>query len=150
MFPSAERIAEINPFYVMNLLSRAEDLEQKGKDIVHLEIGEPDFKSPPAVIEAGIRALRSGSVKYTPAAGLPALRQAISDYYRRRYQLNISADRVFVTPGATGGLLLALGVLLNNSDQVLLTDPGYPCNRNLVRLFDAEAKLVPVQPADNY
>lgn len=150
MLPASQRIAEINPFFVMSLLDRAKKLESQGKDIVHLEIGEPDFESPRAVTDAGIHALQSGVVKYTPAAGLPELRQAIADFYKRKYQLNIAADRIFVTPGATGALLLALALILNRDDQVLMADPSYPCNRNLVRLFDARAKLIPVKSSDNY
>ncbi len=150
MLSGAERIAEINPFYVMSLLDRAKKLESQGRDVVHLEIGEPDFKSTPFVTDAGIRALRTGVVKYTPAAGLPELRHAIADYYKRKYQLDVTANRIFVTPGATGALLLALAMILNRGDQVLMADPSYPCNRNLVRLFDAHAKLIPVESSDNY
>ncbi len=150
MLSISNRMKEVNPFYAMSLLARAGELEREGRDIVHLEIGEPDFKSPPAVIEAGMRSLSSGMIKYTAAAGLPELRSAIAAYYQSHYKLNIPAERIFITPGASGGLLLALGVLLNARDQVLMADPSYPCYRNLVRLFESEAKLIPVGPKENY
>ena len=150
MLSISNRMKEIHPFYVMSLLSRAGELEREGRDIIHLEIGEPDFDSPPVVIEAGMRSLNSGAIKYTAAAGLPELRSAIADYYKNHYKLNISAERIFITPGASGGLLLALGVLLNAGDQVLMADPSYPCYRNMVRLFEAEPKLISSGPEEDY
>jgi len=150
MLSTSNRMKEINPFYVMSLLSRAGELEREGRDIIHLEIGEPDFISPPAVIKAGMRSLSSGAIKYTAAAGLPELRSAIAAYYKSHYKLNIPAERIFITPGASGALLLALGVLLNAGDQVVMADPSYPCYRNMVRLFDSEPKLVATGPEEEY
>lgn len=140
----------IQPFHVMSLLRRSQELEQKGHDIVHMEIGEPDFPSPPAVVDAGIRALAGGNIKYTASAGLPELREAIAAYYRRRYQIEISSERIFVTPGGSGALLAAFAILVNSREQILMADPCYPCNRNMVGLFDGETKLIPVGSEVNY
>lgn len=140
----AGRIHAIRPFQVMEILARARRLEAEGRDIVHMEIGEPDFPTPPRVAEAAAEFIRRGEVKYTPAAGLLELREAIAGYYRRRYGVGVAPERVFVTPGATGGFLLALGLLLDSGARVALADPGYPCYANFVRLFGGEPHLVPV------
>jgi aspartate/methionine/tyrosine aminotransferase len=146
----AGRIQAIQPFYVMSLLRRSRELEQSGRDIVHMEIGEPDFPTPPAVIDAGGRALKSGSIKYTVAAGMPELRQAIADYYRIQYGVQLTSDRILVTPGGSGGLLLAFAMLVSQGVEVLMADPCYPCNRNMIRLFDGDATLIPAGPERNY
>jgi len=140
----AHRMQGITSFYVMELLQRARQLEQQGRDIIHMEIGEPDFPTPPAVLEAGSRFLASGDVKYTQAAGLPELRAAIAEYYRSQYQVNLDPRRIFITPGASGAFLLAFGISLNPGEQIMMADPCYPCNDNFVRLFDAETQFVNV------
>lgn len=140
----AHRMADIESFQVMDLLARARELEGQGRDIVHMEIGEPDFPTPEPITAAAQRALAEGKTHYTPALGLPALREAIAAFYRQRYGVSVSAERIVITPGASGALLLALGVLLNPGDKVLLADPGYPCNRHFVRFLDGVARSVPV------
>jgi aspartate/methionine/tyrosine aminotransferase len=133
----ARRMLDIQPFHVMALLARARELEAQGRSIIHMEIGEPDFPSPQPVIAAGIRALQQGNIHYTPALGLPQLREAIAAFYLKRYGLRISPARIIVTPGASGALLLALGILINPGEKVLMSDPGYPCNRHFVRLIES-------------
>ena len=133
--PLARRIAEIAPFHVMELLARARELEAQGRSIVHMEIGEPDFLTPKPVCDAGIRAIETGKLLYTPALGLPELRAAIARHYHDRYQVEVPASRIIITTGASGALLLAIGVLIDPGDEVLMADPGYPCNRNFVRLM---------------
>jgi aspartate/methionine/tyrosine aminotransferase len=133
----ARRMSDIRPFHVMALLARARELEAQGRSIIHMEIGEPDFPSPQPVIAAGIRALQQGNIHYTPALGLPELREAIAAFYLKRYGLRISPARFVVTPGASGALLLALGILINPGEKVLMSDPGYPCNRHFVRLIES-------------
>lgn len=146
----SSRMQAISPFHALSLLRRSKELERKGRDIVHMEIGEPDFPTPPKVVSAGIRALKSGNIKYTIAAGLSDLRQAIAEHYLARNRIKIPVDRIFVTPGGSGALLLAFAALVNKQAQILMADPCYPCNRNMVRLFDGEPKLIPVGPACNY
>ena len=144
------RALEIEPFRVMDILAQARALEAQGRDIVHMEIGEPDFPTPAPIIAAGIEALKAGHTHYTPALGLPQLREAIAAFYATRYGVTISPSRVVVTPGSSGALLLALAVLLNPGDEVLLTDPGYPCNRHFARFIEGRAVALPVTAATQY
>ena len=109
----ANRVSDIPPFQVMKVLARAKQLEAEGRDIIHLEVGEPDFGTPEPVVTAAQQALSDQLTHYTPALGLPELRQAVADYYKQRYQLNISSERVVITPGASGGLLLTFALLCN-------------------------------------
>ncbi len=145
----ARRMAHIQPFYVMDLLARARELEARGRSIIHMEIGEPDFITPAPVIEAGRRALSAGRTHYTPALGLPALRQGIADSYRQ-YGVEIDPSRVLVTPGSSGALQLVMSLLVNPGDEVLMADPGYPCNRHFVRLVEGVPVSVPVGPESGY
>ncbi|WP_347989229.1 pyridoxal phosphate-dependent aminotransferase [Methylomonas sp. AM2-LC] len=146
----AHRMQGITPFYVMELLQRAQQLEQQGRDIIHMEIGEPDFTTPSAVLAAGKDCLNTGEIKYTAAAGLPTLRTAIAKFYQQQYAVNLDPRRVIVTPGASGAFLLAFGISLNPGNSVLMADPCYPCNDNFVRLFDAETQFVPVGADTDY
>ena len=146
----ADRMQQIQPFFVMDLLARARQLETEGKTIVHMEIGEPDFPTPAPIIEAGRQALADEQTHYTPALGLPALRKKIAEYYLKDFQLDLDPRRIIITPGASGALQLALAVLVNPQSKVLLTDPGYPCNRHMVRLFEGESVSVPVDESSQY
>jgi aspartate/methionine/tyrosine aminotransferase len=134
----------------MRVLARAKELEAQGRDIVHMEVGEPDFATPAPIVEAGRRALSDGLTRYTPAAGLPMLREGIAQYYGDRFAVPVSPGRVLVTPGASGALHLVLAGLLDPGDQVLLTDPGYPCYRHLVGLLGGRSRLVPLRPDDDF
>lgn len=134
----------------MTLLARAKALEAQGRDIVHMEIGEPDFPTPRPVCEAGIKVLEQGELFYTPALGIPALREAIAGFYQTRYGVTLDATRVVVTTGSSGALLLAIAALVNPGDQVLMADPGYPANRHFVRLMEGEAVGIPVGPDSHY
>jgi len=140
----SRRSDEIAPFHVMSLLARAQALEQAGHDVIHLEIGEPDFITAEPVVRAGQAALAAGHTRYTAARGLPALREAISGFYGRRYGLDIDPGRILVTPGGSGALLLASSLLVDPGRHWLLADPGYPCNRHFLRLVEGGAQLVPV------
>ena len=115
---SARRLGEITPFQVMEIQRRAWALESAGRSIIHMEIGEPDFTAPTPVVEAAIRALRSGATHYTSALGIPALREAIAQDYDWRYGLHIEPERVVVTAGGSGALLLAMGALVDPGREV--------------------------------
>ena len=141
---------DISPFYVMELLQRARELQNQGEDIIHMEIGEPDFPTPEGIVQAGIDHIRTGQVKYTPAAGLPELREKIAEYYQERYSVFVEKERIFITPGASGAFLLTLGASLNPGEEVLLADPCYPCNCNFIKLFGGLAKLIPVNEQSDY
>ncbi|MDH5424089.1 MAG: pyridoxal phosphate-dependent aminotransferase [Gammaproteobacteria bacterium] len=146
----ADRLQNIQPFFVMDLLARARELEAQGRSIIHMEIGEPDFPSPLPVIEAGRQSLADEKTHYTPALGLPELREKLADYYQSEFNVTVSAQRIIITPGASGALQLALAVLVNAGDEVIMADPGYPCNRHMVRLFGGKAVSVPVSPESEY
>ncbi|WJW76525.1 pyridoxal phosphate-dependent aminotransferase [Thiohalobacter sp. IOR34] len=146
----AARMQDIQPFHVMKLLARARALEAAGRHIVHLEIGEPDFPTAAPIVAAGRAALAAGHTHYTPATGLPELRQALSDHYRTRYGLEVAPRRILITPGASGALQLLMAALVDPGRQVLMSDPGYPCNRNFVRLVEGEALNVPTDAEHGY
>lgn len=146
----ARRMERIAPFYVMDLLARAKRLENAGRSVIHMEVGEPDFVTPDLVIEAGKAALDAGHTGYTPATGIPELRQAISEHYRQKYQVEVDPRRIIVTPGSSGALQLMMGVLVNPGEQVLMSDPGYPCNKNFVAFASGEAVPLPVGPETEY
>ena len=148
-FP-ASRLQRIAPFHVMELLARARTLEAQGRDIIHMEVGEPDFTTPPQIVAAAQAHLASGRVFYTPALGLPELRQAIADFYGTRYRISVPASRIVVTAGASGALLLALACLCEAGSEWLLTDPGYPCNANFVRSFEGVPVTIPVAAENKF
>ncbi|MDP2824213.1 MAG: pyridoxal phosphate-dependent aminotransferase [Sulfuritalea sp.] len=146
----ASRMAQIAPFHVMELMARAAALEAEGRSIIHLEVGEPDFATADPILEAAQGFLSGGHVHYTAALGLTQLREAISGFYHTRYGIEVSPARIVVTAGASGALLLALGVLVNPGDEWLLPDPGYPCNRHFVRLLEGRPVSLAVEAASNY
>lgn len=139
--PLAGRVDRIAAFRVVQVLERACELERQGRHIVHLEIGEPDFPSAPAIIDAGIHALEAGRTGYTQPLGLPALREAIAARYG---DLGISPERIVVTTGASAALNLLMQILVNPGDEVLISDPGYPCNGAFVQAAGGTVRGVPV------
>ena len=140
----AKRMGDIAPFYVMDILARAKLLEAAGRTVIHMEVGEADFPTPSAISAAGQEALALGLTRYTPAAGTWELRTAIARDYQERYGVALAPERIVVTPGASGALQLVLAVLIDPGDTVLLADPGYPCHRHLVRLFEGKPVGIPV------
>ena len=134
----------------MDILAQAKTLAQQGKEIYHLEVGEPDFPTAEGIISAGVNALNEFKTHYTPALGLPELREAIADYYHRKFSLDINPERIIVTAGASGALQLSLLCLLDAGDNVLLTDPGYPCNKNIAEVLAADTLSVPVDAKSCY
>ncbi|WP_165674815.1 pyridoxal phosphate-dependent aminotransferase [Metapseudomonas otitidis] len=144
------RSRAIEPFHVMALLARANELQAEGHDVIHLEIGEPDFTTAAPIVEAGQAALAAGHTRYTAARGLPELRRAIAGFYGQRYGLDIDPERILITPGGSGALLLASSLLVDPGRHWLLADPGYPCNRHFLRLVEGSAQLVPVGPETRY
>lgn len=144
--------AEFNipPFHVMDILARAKQMESQGRQVVHMEIGEPDFSSPQTIIQAGITALQENKTFYTPATGLPALQQRISQYYKNVFEVNVDARQVIITPGASGALQLIFAYVLRKGRKIMIADPNYPCNRNLPILYDGEAHSIAVDALTNY
>ena len=138
------RVDHVAPFRVMHLLEMAQAREAAGHDVIHLEVGEPDFATPEPIIAAGQHALTSGHTRYTPAAGLPALREAIAGHYAEHFNATVDPARILVTPGASGALLLASQLLVETGSRVLMADPNYPCNRHFMALAGAEIDAVSV------
>lgn len=149
-FTYSARSRAIEPFHVMALLQRANELQAAGKDVIHLEIGEPDFTTAEPIMAAARAALDAGETAYTPALGLLPLREAIAGFYQQRYGIALDPNRVVVTPGGSGALLLATALLVDPGKHWLLADPGYPCNRHFLRVVEGGAQLVPVGPESNY
>ncbi len=143
-------IDQIEPFRVMQLLERAKELEAEGREIIHMEIGEPDFLTPPAVIEAAKHHLDHHDQFYTPSTGAPALQQALSQWYKLEYGIEVNPDRILITPGTSGAFSLIYAALLQAGESVLLPDPGYPCQRNFIRLAGADPINIPVGPESRY
>ena len=154
----SHRLDHIEPFYVMECAKAASalarspqcDPAQGGRPMIFLNIGEPDFTAPPLVQAAAQRAIQSGQTQYTDACGLLALRERISQWYAQRYAVDIAPERIVVTAGASAALQLACLALINPGDEVLLPDPGYPCNRHFVAAADGTAVLLPTTAADRY
>jgi aspartate/methionine/tyrosine aminotransferase len=146
----AARMAAIEPFHVVALVTRARELEAQGRSVVNMVIGEPDFPTPAPIVRAGLAALAAGQVRYTPSLGTPALRQAICEWYATRYAVDVPAHRIAVTTGSSGALLLALGVLLSPGDEVLSADPSYPANRHFVRAMEGRSVGIPVDAGTDY
>lgn len=146
----ARRMAAITPFRVVDVMEAAWAAERAGRSIVHLEVGEPDFGTPAPVVEAASKAIADGRVRYTSSLGIPELREAIRGYYADRFGVDVPARRVVVTTGASAALLLALAATVDRDDQVLLADPGYPCNKNLIRISEGEPVGIPVGALTDY
>jgi aspartate/methionine/tyrosine aminotransferase len=149
-FPLAARLDEIEPFHVMELLKMAAALEQAGRSVIHMGIGEPDFPAAQPVLDAAAKAIAGGTMRYTHAVGLPALREAIAADYQQRFGVDVAAERIVITAGASGALLLACAALVGRDDEVLMPDPSYPCNRHFVTAFEGRARLIPSGPAQRF
>jgi len=138
------------PFLVMEVMERAGVLEREGRSIVHLEVGEPDFDTPEVIREAGIRALRDGHTHYTHSLGHPVLREAIAAWQHRQYGVEVSPDRIVVTPGSSGAMDLVFAAILDPGSEVLLTDPHYACYPNFICAFEGVPVRLPVKEQDGF
>jgi aspartate/methionine/tyrosine aminotransferase len=142
----SQRATDVTPFIAMDVLERANELE----DVIHLEVGEPDFSPPGRVIETAVDALRAGHTNYTAARGKPELRRAIAAHYDREYGVDVDPERVVVTPGTSPGLLLTMAALVDPGDEVVLTDPHYACYPNFVRIVEGEVRTVPLRASEGF
>ncbi len=150
----ARRAERIAPFYVMEVAKAASDLAREAagsaQPMIFLNIGEPDFTAPPRVQAAAERAIRDGRTQYTPALGLDALRERISGWYAERFGLDVPAQRIVVTAGASAALQLACLALVDAGDEILMPDPSYPCNRHFVSAAEGTARLIPSGAAERF
>ncbi|MEF8789694.1 MAG: pyridoxal phosphate-dependent aminotransferase [Haloarculaceae archaeon] len=142
----SERASGVTPFIAMDVLERANEMD----DVVHLEVGEPDFSPPARVVETAVASLRAGNTDYTAARGKPELRRAIADRYDREYGVDVDPGRVVVTPGSSPGLFLAMAAAVDHGEEVVLTDPHYACYPNFVRTVGGRVRTVPLYAADGF
>jgi len=150
-FALAQRLQEIAPFHVMEMIKRAGEMEQAGRSVIYMCIGEPDFAPAPAVLDAAQQALQSGAAqRYTAALGLQPLRETISAHYRTALGVDLPASRIVITAGASGALLLACAALVERDAEVLMPDPSYPCNRHFISAFNGRPVLIPSGPEDRF
>ncbi len=127
-----KRASEISPFIVMDILEKAQEMEREGKDIVHLEVGEPDFDTPECVNEACCKAIKDGKTHYTHSLGLIELREAICEHYFTTYGVNISPDRIIITSGTSPAMFLLFAALIEKDDEIIISDPHYACYPNFI------------------
>jgi (5-formylfuran-3-yl)methyl phosphate transaminase len=146
----SEKARNISPFIVMEVLERASVLEKEGKNIIHLEVGEPDFNVPTCVTCASEKAMQQGYTHYTHSLGDPELRQEICNMYLKNYGVQLSAEQVIVTSGTSPAILMVLLALCNPDDEIILSDPGYACYPNFISLAGAKAVKVPVYEEDGF
>lgn len=145
-----QKARDIKPFIVMEVLEKAAEMERQGIDVVHLEVGEPDFAVPPCVSKAVQQAFEEGRTHYTHSLGDGELRDEIAKKYKREYGVDISPDQILVTSGSSPAILLTLGVLCENGDEVIISDPGYACYAGFIRFIDAKTVRVPVYEEDGF
>ena len=143
------RSEKISPFIVMEILERAKQLEREGRDIVHMEIGEPDLPPSPRVLEA-IEKHKEEANRYTHSLGIWELREEIARYYWETYKVDISPERVIITTGTSGGFSLIFSALFEVGEGVVFTDPGYPCYKNFAHIYCLNPISVPLGKETNY
>jgi aspartate/methionine/tyrosine aminotransferase len=146
----SRRAESTAPFFAMEFGKRAAALQSAGHDVIRLNVGEPDFGALPAVLDAARAAMDKNDFGYTAALGMPALRQAIADFYRGVHRVEIDAERVIVTSGASAALLLATAAVVDPGDEVMIGDPSYPCNRQFLSSFGANVRLIPTNAASRF
>lgn len=146
----SERSSRLPPFYVMEIMEKAHELELEGADVVHMEVGEPDFETPEPVKAAARRALEEGMTRYTGSLGVPALRQAIADHYEERYGVSVSPGNILVTNGTSPAMMLIFAALLNPGEELLLSDPCYACYPNILELVGGVPRYIKVFEEDGF
>ncbi|MBI2487277.1 MAG: pyridoxal phosphate-dependent aminotransferase [Deltaproteobacteria bacterium] len=141
---------EIAPFFVMDVLERAKEIEARGNSVIHFEVGEPDLPTPKIICDEAIESLRGGDTKYTPSLGIPELREAISEDYRRNYGVDISSTRVVITMGSSPALFLTMASLLDPGDEVIITDPHYACYPQIINIAGGVTKRVRIYEEEGF
>jgi len=150
MSPVTEKALNIPPFIVMDVLERAHELEREGRNIIHLEVGEPDFPTPLCVSDAAVKALQEEKTHYTHSLGLIELREAICEDYQKKYGVSVSPDRVIVTSGTSPGIFMIFSSLLESGDRIIFSNPHYPCYPNIASFIGAAPSFVNVHEEDGF
>lgn len=140
----------ISPFYVMEVLERAQQLERKGINIVHLEIGEPDHNTDSQICKKAVSSIKSGDTKYTHSLGVAELREELSLFYKKKYNLSVSAQNVIVTTGSSPALFLCFASILDPGDEIILTDPHYACYPQIIKIAGGVAKFVRIYEQEDF
>ena len=146
----AKRAQEIEPFVVMEVMERAQQLEAKGEHLIHLEVGEPDFPTPSCIQEAMTKALKDGMTGYTHSLGILPLREAIAEHYHTNYGTQVSPDRILVTAGTSPAMWMIFSALLEQGDEVIVSDPHYACYPNFIRFCGGTLACVDVAEEDGF
>jgi (5-formylfuran-3-yl)methyl phosphate transaminase len=146
----SKKAQEIPPFIVMDVLEKAQELERGGEHIIHLEVGEPDFDTPECISEAGYRAICEGKTHYTHSLGLIELREAIAEDYWKKYRVKVSPEQILVASGTSPAMLLLFSALLERGDEVILSNPYYPCYPNIIRFVDGSPVFVQVLEEEGF
>jgi aspartate/methionine/tyrosine aminotransferase len=150
MWKVAERAEKIPPFIVMDILEKAQEMEKQGRNIIHLEVGEPDFPTPPCICNAASEAICNGKTHYTHSMGILELREAICNHYLSRYGVRITPDRIVVTSGTSPALFMLFSALLERGGEIILSDPHYPCYPNFANWLEAKPVFVDVSETDGF
>jgi len=146
----SNKAQDIPPFIVMDVLEKAQELERNGEHIIHLEVGEPDFDTPECINEACYRAIREGKTHYTHSLGLIELREAIAEDYLKKYGVKVSPEQILVASGTSPAMLLLFAALLESGDEVILSNPYYPCYPNIIRCVDGSPVFVKVMEEEGF
>ena len=145
-----DRALNIPPFIVMDVLEKAHELEKAGQHIVHLEIGEPDFPTPACICEAATKAIQDGCTHYTHSLGLIELREAICRHYAQKYGVHVTPDQIIITSGTSPALFMLFSAILEPEDEIILSDPHYPCYPNFANFLKARPVFVEVEEGDGF
>jgi len=146
----ADRMKTLGTETAFEVLAKAKALEKQGKEVVHLEIGEPDFDTPKNIKEAAVKALNSGYTHYTPSAGMPELRQAVAEYISKTRKLDVKPEEVVVTPGAKPIMFFSILALVNPGDEVLYPNPGFPIYESLINFVGAKPVPIPLKEENEF
>lgn len=149
-FMISKRTQEMTPFIVMDVLEKAHSMERRGVDVVHLEVGEPDFDTPACIKQAAIEALEAGHTHYTHSLGLIELREAVCRHYERRYGVSVDPEQIVVTSGTSPAMFMIFAALLEAGDEVIISDPHYACYPNFIRFVGGEPVAVRVEEQDGF
>ncbi len=140
----AKRTEGLTPFYVMEILELAKELEKRGEEIIHMEVGEPDFQTSPIIKEAVKKAIDRGETFYTNSMGIPELRESVAEHYKNQYGIDVDPENVLITSGTSPAMLIAFLTLVGKGDEVLVTEPAYPCYKNFIKIVEAKPVGVPL------
>jgi (5-formylfuran-3-yl)methyl phosphate transaminase len=150
IIPISQKSEQIPPFLVMDVLERAMEMAENGEEVIHLEVGEPDFDTADNIIQAGLDAMRAGKTHYTASVGIPELRRAIAGHYSKTYGVEVDPADIVITSGSSPAIFLVLSALLDPGSEIILSDPHYACYPNFIRFLDGVPVFVPAQAEDGF